>query len=44
MGGRRRGDIPDVIDYESLTINGDTANIEISDGAVAVLGTVNFYE
>ncbi|MCP1355096.1 baseplate J/gp47 family protein [Aneurinibacillus migulanus] len=38
------GDIPDVIDYESLTINGDTANIEIPDGSVAVLGTVNFYE
>ncbi|MED0758676.1 baseplate J/gp47 family protein [Aneurinibacillus thermoaerophilus] len=38
------GDIPDVIDYSDLTINSGTANIEIPDGSVAVLGTVNFYE
>jgi uncharacterized phage protein gp47/JayE len=36
------GDIPDVIDYSNLTINGGTANIEILDGSVAVLGTVTF--
>lgn len=38
------GDIPDVIDYDNLIINGGTANIEIPDGSVAVLGTVNFHE
>lgn len=33
-------DIPPVIDYEDLTVNGQTGNIEISNDAVAVLGTV----
>lgn len=34
-------EIPNIVDYENLTINGDTSNIEISDEQVAVLGTVN---
>ncbi|MGF7045676.1 putative phage protein gp47/JayE [Paenibacillus sp. DS2015] len=33
-------DIPPVIDYEALTINGAFSNIAIADGGVAVLGTV----
>jgi uncharacterized phage protein gp47/JayE len=33
-------DIPPVVDYEALTVNGGTGNIAIADGAVAVLGTV----
>ncbi|MDH6675717.1 putative phage protein gp47/JayE [Paenibacillus sp. LBL] len=33
-------DIPRVIDYENLLVNGAFANIEIPDGSVAVLGTV----
>lgn len=33
--------IPQIVDYENLTVNGDTANIEISDEQVAVLGAVN---
>ncbi|AXN39860.1 baseplate J protein [Peribacillus butanolivorans] len=33
-------DIPDVLDYSGLTINGGTANIVIPDGQVAVNGTV----
>lgn len=33
-------DIPRVIDYENLTVNGAFANIAIADGEVAVLGTV----
>lgn len=34
-------DIPNIVDYENLTINGDIVNIEISDEQVAVLGTVS---
>ena len=33
-------DIPPVIDYELLTVNGGTGNIQIANDAVAVLGTV----
>lgn len=33
-------DVPDIVDYVGLTVNGGTANIEIADGSVAVLGTV----
>ncbi|MCD9024307.1 baseplate J/gp47 family protein [Cohnella silvisoli] len=33
-------DIPPIIDYVSLTVNGGTSNIPIADGSVAVLGTV----
>lgn len=33
-------DIPGVIDYSSLTVNGGTANVVIPAGSVAVLGTV----
>lgn len=33
-------DIPPVIDYENLTLNGTTGNIAIADGEVAVLGSV----
>ncbi|CAM3640933.1 baseplate J/gp47 family protein [Mesobacillus zeae] len=33
-------DIPDVLDYSGLTINGGTANIAIPDGQVAINGTV----
>lgn len=33
-------DIPPVVDYENLTINGGAGNIAIADGEVAVLGTV----
>ncbi|MEC0171424.1 baseplate J/gp47 family protein [Paenibacillus graminis] len=33
-------DIPPVIDYENLTVNGATSNVEVADDAVAVLGTV----
>lgn len=33
-------DIPPVIDYVSLTLNGATSNIAVADGEVAVLGTV----
>jgi len=34
-------DIPRVIDYANLTVNGGTSNIEITDEQVAVLGTVS---
>lgn len=34
-------DIPNIVDYENLTINGGIENIEISDEQVAVLGTVS---
>lgn len=34
-------DIPRIIDYENLTINGGDANIEVSNEQVAVLGAVN---
>lgn len=34
------GGIPPVIDYSNLLVNGGTANVEIADGSVAVLGTV----
>jgi uncharacterized phage protein gp47/JayE len=34
-------DIPPVIDYSGLTLNGTTGNIVVDDGGVAVLGTVN---
>lgn len=33
-------DIPPVIDYEALTVNGASGNIAITDGSVAILGTV----
>ncbi|OPJ58432.1 baseplate J/gp47 family protein [Clostridium oryzae] len=33
-------DIPPIIDYSSLTVNNGTANIEIAEGSVAVLGSV----
>jgi uncharacterized phage protein gp47/JayE len=33
-------DIPPVVDYVGLTVNGGTSNIVIADGSVAVLGTV----
>lgn len=33
-------DVPRVIDYRDLTINGGTGNVLIADGEVAVLGTV----
>jgi len=33
-------DIPPVIDYENLTLNGATGNISIADGEVAVLSNV----
>jgi len=33
-------DIPPVVDFASLLVNGGTANIVIPDGSVAVLGTV----
>ncbi|MEY8188659.1 baseplate J/gp47 family protein [Peribacillus simplex] len=35
-------DIPGVLDYSQLTINGGTGNAVISDGRVAVKGTVSF--
>lgn len=31
---------PSVIDYSGLTVNGGTANIQVNDGEVAVLGSV----
>lgn len=34
-------DVPRIVDYENLTINGGTANIEVTDEQVAILGTVN---
>ena len=37
-------DIPGVMDYTSLTLNGGTANIAVSDTQVAVKGTVNLHE
>lgn len=33
-------DIPPVVDYENLTVNGDTNNVLIADGSVAILGMV----
>ncbi|WFR62582.1 hypothetical protein P9222_31210 [Paenibacillus amylolyticus] len=33
-------DIPPVIDYSDLLVNGGMSNLEIAPGAVAVLGTV----
>lgn len=33
-------DIPPIVDYSNLLINGDTANVEIMAGEVAVLGAV----
>ncbi|WP_239613954.1 baseplate J/gp47 family protein [Cohnella mopanensis] len=33
-------DIPPVVDFATLTVNGGTSNIVIADGSVAVLGTV----
>lgn len=33
-------DIPPVIDFNNLTLNGTTGNIAVNDGEVAVLGTV----
>ncbi|MGM1023558.1 MAG: baseplate J/gp47 family protein [Bacillota bacterium] len=37
-------DIPEIIDYAGLTVNGANANIEIPDDSVAVLGTVTVTE
>lgn len=37
-------DVPPVIDYENLTVNGGTGNIAIADGEVAVLGEVTVTE
>lgn len=34
-------DIPRVVDYGNLTVNGGTANIEVTNEQVAVLGTVS---
>jgi uncharacterized phage protein gp47/JayE len=34
-------DVPTVIDYASLTVNGGTANIQPTDGQVGVVGTVS---
>lgn len=34
-------DIPRIIDYENLTVNGGTSNIQVTDEQVAVLGTVS---
>lgn len=33
-------DVPRIVDYANLTVNGGTANIEVADGQVAVLGAV----
>jgi uncharacterized phage protein gp47/JayE len=33
-------DIPPVVDYADLTLNGSNTNVVIADGSVAVLGTV----
>lgn len=37
-------DIPRIIDYEGLTVNGGSSNIEVLDEQVAVLGTVTLHE
>lgn len=37
-------DIPEIIDYSNLTVNGGTGNIEIPDDSVAVIGTVTVTE
>lgn len=37
-------DIPGVLDYSGLTLNGGTGNVSIGDTEVAVLGTVNLSE
>lgn len=37
-------DVPSIVDYSNLTINGGTNNITINDGQVAVVGSVNFNE
>lgn len=34
-------DVPQVVDYADLTINGGTANVQVTDEQVAVLGTVS---
>lgn len=34
-------DVPRIIDYENLTVNGGTANIEVTNDQVAILGMVN---
>lgn len=34
-------DVPRIIDYSNLTVNGGTSNIQVADEQVAVLGTVN---
>ena len=34
-------DIPRIIDYANLTVNGGTSNIQVTDEQVAVLGTVS---
>jgi len=34
-------DIPNVLDYSGLTVNGGTGNLVVSDGKVAVKGTVS---
>ncbi|MFD2704623.1 baseplate J/gp47 family protein [Salibacterium lacus] len=35
-------DVPDIIDYDNLTMNGGTSNIEMADEEVAIIGTVTF--
>ena len=35
-------DCPSVVDYSNLTVNGDTSNVTIADGEVAVKGAVTF--
>lgn len=35
-------DVPGVVDYAGLTVNGGTANVTIADASVAVVGTVTF--
>lgn len=37
-------DIPRIIDYTELTVNGGMTNIEVLDDQIAVLGEVNFVE
>lgn len=34
-------DIESIVDYENLTVNGGTANVQVTDEQVAVLGTVS---
>lgn len=34
-------DVPSVVDYTALTVNGGVANVNVADGSVAVIGTVS---